>query len=486
MSVARHTAYNLAGTILPLGVTLVTIPLYLEAIGLDRYGVLALAWVLAGYFNFFDFGIGRATARKMATLNHGEPDERSRLFWTSAGLTAALAVLATVVFWPIAHFVLGRMEVSVELRPELVEAMPLLVAAVPLGIVQSLLTGALEGRRAFGPLNSIQLAGTVLTAILPLLAAWTFGPGLALLMAAMLASRMIILAAQLAACRRLIPLIGPQLSNRNGVTELLKFGGWATISGIVGPILVYFDRFAIGAALGAAAVGFYVIGYNLIAQLQRVPAALARALFPRLAELSEDESAARSIDGLQVMTALVTPITIVAIFVITPFLSLWVGAKISTVTGPVAVILLVGFWSNALAFVAFARLHAIGRPDATARAHLSELLPYGAALYACMYLWGLPGAAVAWSARCTVDLIALALIAKLHREIFALFSVGLTMVLVAAVGALGIESALLYWPLAVLGSVIASLWSWMNLPTHLRARALDELRHLSKFLRVHQ
>jgi hypothetical protein len=183
------------------------------------------------------------------------------------------------------------------------------------------------------------------------------------------------------------------------------------------------------------------------------------------------------------MTALVTPIAIVSIFATQPFLRLWLGSNVSTVTGPVTVILLVGVWSNALASVAFARLHAIGRPDAPARLHLAELLPYGAALYGGMYLWGLSGAAMAWSARCTVDLTGLALLARLSRELTGSLSFGFVLVLISTFMALGIRDPLLY-PLALVYITIALLWSWAILPRNLKSALIAAARRPFTSLRV--
>ena len=68
----RHTLYNLIGLGLPLVAAVLTIPLLIEALGVERFGMLALIWALVSYFGLFDLGLGRALTRELAGLRAQE------------------------------------------------------------------------------------------------------------------------------------------------------------------------------------------------------------------------------------------------------------------------------------------------------------------------------------------------------------------------------------------------------------------------------
>jgi hypothetical protein len=61
MSIRKNTIINLTGAVIPILVMLVTVPLYLKILGDIRYGVLALVWLLLGYFSFLEMGLGETT-----------------------------------------------------------------------------------------------------------------------------------------------------------------------------------------------------------------------------------------------------------------------------------------------------------------------------------------------------------------------------------------------------------------------------------------
>ena len=62
----KNALLNLLGAALPLLVGILTIPYVVRGLGMERFGILSLAWVILGYFALFDFGLGRATTKFVA------------------------------------------------------------------------------------------------------------------------------------------------------------------------------------------------------------------------------------------------------------------------------------------------------------------------------------------------------------------------------------------------------------------------------------
>jgi hypothetical protein len=68
-------------------------------------------------------------------------------------------------------------------------------------------------------------------------------------------------------------------AKRAGV--LLRYGGWVTLTGLVGPLLKVVDRVVIGSVLGATAVTRYTVPFALVSRVQVLSRSLARTIFPR-------------------------------------------------------------------------------------------------------------------------------------------------------------------------------------------------------------
>jgi O-antigen/teichoic acid export membrane protein len=417
MSLRKNTLYNLAGALGQLGIALITVPLYLARIGTARYGVLALVWILLGYFGLFDLGLSRATSNRVARLETAPDEERGRVFWTAVLLNAALGLLGGVVLYAVARPLLGSwIAMPPTIRREALEALPWLIVAVPIATVTGVMTGALEGRRRFGAVNAAQLGGSLLFQVIPLVVAYTVGNGLEILIPVAVAARIVSAIPLAVLVVRGLPLnTGPRFK-KSLVRPLLGYGAWVTVSGIVSPILTSIDRFVIGALRGASAITFYTVPAGLTTRASLLPGALARAIFPDFSSVSSTEAATLAEEAVRTLNTIMIPIVVLGLWAMRPFLVLWLGGSFAHQAEAVGEILLLGIWINSLAFIPYALLQAQGRPDLTARFHLLEVIPFLAVLWGGLRLWGLPGAALAWDLRVTADAILL-FFASGHREL---------------------------------------------------------------------
>ena len=239
MSIGRNTIANVIGAFVPSLVTLLTVPTYFRLIGEERYGALAVLWILLGYFGFFDLGLGRATARQMAKLNSHSSQERGNLLWTTVLLTALLGLVGGVVLWLSADLIFTKwVTLNEQSAKEALEAMPWLVVGLPLVLLTSAMSGALEGRESFLELNKVGILGNVLNQVFPLLAA-TFGfVGLNFLVPAALCGRMVSGVFLYIYCKNKVPFkISEVAFEKSFVKPLLNYGGWTSLISIIDPLL---------------------------------------------------------------------------------------------------------------------------------------------------------------------------------------------------------------------------------------------------------
>src|SRR5262249_21156700 len=99
------------------------------------------------------------------------------------------------------------------------------------------------------------------------------------------------------------------------------------------------------------------------------------------------------------------PLVLGTIALAHPLLDIWLGADFAERSTRVLQCLAVGVFLNGLAQVASALLQGIGRPDVTALLHVVELPVYLVSVWELIHAWGIEGAALAWTARTTLDLI---------------------------------------------------------------------------------
>ena len=420
LKVSHGALLNLAGHAAPLLAALLVVPGLLAVLGSERFGFLALAWALVGYFSFLDLGLGRALSRIVAE-RLGTPREAglAQLSASTVTLSGLLGVVAGLVLYACAGWLCNRvLDLPPDIAREAVPAVQILAACLPLVTLTAALRGMLEGARRFGWINAIRAPLGILTFAAPLGVAHAT-VSLWALCATLFALRVLALVAHWWVCASLLPAFGKlAMPTREAALELFGFGAWVTVSNLVGSIMVYVDRFIIGAQVSIAAVAYYTAPYEVLTRLGVIPAALAGALYPALAAASPAQ--ARLLHRKAVLTLLVTavPLALIAALLAPFWMSLWLGDEYARQATRAAQWLAVGVAANCLAQVPFTLLQARGRADLPGKLHIAELPFYLVVLFPLIRNYGIEGAAMAWFGRCAADAVLLFALAR--RELVGL------------------------------------------------------------------
>ena len=435
--IGRHVAYNVMGVVLPTAITIFTTPLYLRRIGQERFGVLALLWIVVGYFGLLDLGLSRASANRLAVVQDRE--KAVEIFWAAVWTSFAIGVAGSIALYLGGRVWLSR-TTSTAFTLEMAQALPFLALFVPLSTCGGVKTGALESRQRFLTVNAVAIAGTLLFALLPLAVAEFFTTSLGWLVPAALLSRSISFLWLSLAVTRVLGVRRIVSPARHHVRDLLSFGGWAAVSSFIGTIMNSVDKIIIGAALGAAAVSHYVVPYNALSRMSIVPNALLRALFPRMSQADAQSAKTMEVNALALLTVVMTGLCCALILNLRALLMLWLGSQLVPITIPIAIVLSAGIWCNSLATVPYLSLQARQKPQVPARIHLLQVLPYIAALLLALRFFGLMGAAVAWSARMLTDGILLARVSKYSARAWRPVYLGGALIAVATAIALTVAN----------------------------------------------
>lgn len=441
---------NIVGTFVPFAVALIALPIIASNSGVERLGLLGLAWTLVGQLGVLDFGMSRVLTRRIASA--GSPQtllyEAIILKRTSQilGLTSTAVALVIGLTMSITGFVDGLVSNVVSSR-EITFASWLMLAAVPASIVSGVLRGALEGCSRFASVNRMRVFFGAWNFLMPALASFVT-PTLPLLVTTIVIGRFLAVIAHAYALRGALPWPTQEENIVVAISPVLKEGGWQSISGFISPVMASLDRLFVASIVSAEAAGYYFVPQELALRALLLAAALTSVLFPRIARAHARQDSLSAGEMTQTSCSL---LLVAGLIVCGPFaafshvlLEAWMGPRFANHSAPLASILSLGLLACFIAQAPFSALQATGRADLTAKLHVIELPLFLIFSTALTYTHGSTGAAVAWSARFVIDCCGLLWIA--NREGLLRFGARGYLLLVAALAVTGLLACISQMP----------------------------------------
>jgi O-antigen/teichoic acid export membrane protein len=414
---AKNTAWNLMGYGTPAIAALFAIPIIIDALGADRFGILTLVWVLIGYLSLLDLGLGRALTKLVAEkLGEGSIEEIPSMIWTALSVMVLLSLVVSLLLVVLCGWIVNDvLKIPMELKHEGRTTFLLLSVFVPIVIISVGFRGILEAYQRFDMVNAVRIPLGILSFLAPL-AVIPFTIKLPAVIVVLFMVRMLAVAAQFFFCTRIVTGMLSGFAIRPKIfSKLLRFGSWMTITNVISPLLVYVDRFFIGALLSVTAVAFYATPSEAVTQLALISAALMSVLFPAFSasfNVDRRRSAFLLDHSLKYVFMVMFPLVFIIVGFAFEGMRIWLNEEFAQNSFRVCQMLAVGVFFTCLGQMPYALIQGAGRPDLTGKLHLCQLPVYILILTGAIKMAGINGAAFVWAMRAMVDAVCMYLIAQ--------------------------------------------------------------------------
>jgi len=482
-SIGVNTLYQIVAQVAPAIAAIAGIPILVRHLGPEAYGVVTLFSTALVYFAMLDLGLGRATTRFVAqSMEAGQPQDVSRYFWSSLLLLSVAGVIVALCFaLAVPALVSHYLKIPPGYTRPATQCFYLICVSIPLVTMTAGLRGLLEAAGRFPFLSAVTAATGAGMYVAPVLVVMT-GGALVSIAATYVGLRVAMAIAFAIGCRyvRDRPSLRPTIDWK-ALRRMLSFGGWLSVSNVIGTAMVYGDRFLLGSFVGMVAVTSYSMPLDVIGRMQIVTTSFCAVLFPLLSRLDGADSGRFHYvyrGALALVLSLITPLIIGAIL-LSPFLmKIWLRERNTAEAVFAAQVFLAGSIVQAMASISFTALHARGRSDLTAWVHIAEFPAYCVAFFWAATHFGVRGAALVWFGRVIVDFTCMVALLRTQKRSSRLL---ISPELAAILTSITVLGAALFHPTNtfLLGTFICLLtwlWTWRAmLDSHMRARVARAL-----------
>jgi len=415
-TIAKNSIYNLLGYSTPLLIALILIPPLIKALGEERFGILSLAWIIVGYFSFFDFGIGKGLTKITAEkIGSNQNDQIPKIFWTSLLLMLIISVLISVCLIFLVPSITNLFNISDNIKTEAIDTFYVLVVAIPIVSTTAGLRGVLEAYLQFGIINILRILLGVFTFLGPF-ATLLITNSLFWMVIILIILRIIIWFWYLMLCLKINPQIKRQINvNLNSIRPVIKFSAWISLVNIIGPIILYSDRFLIGVLISATAITYYAVAYETVSKLLLISGALVSVLFPIFSSSytsNPEESKKIFLRGVKFIFLIIYPIVFLVVTFAFEGMGIWLGEKFAENSTLILQLLAVGILFNSISAIPNNFFQGTGKPKIPALINLIELPFYLLAMWFSIKHWGIQGAAITYMIAAAADALIMYSVAK--------------------------------------------------------------------------
>jgi O-antigen/teichoic acid export membrane protein len=396
---------------------IVLLPLYIQHMGAETYGLVGFFAMLQVWFNLLDLGLTPTVARETARHQGGALSaiDFRRLVHALESVFAAIGLVGGLVLLLAAEYIASHwLRVDVLPKQEVIHAVQLMACIIVLRWIGGLYRSIINGAQHLAWLSAFNIIAATarFAGVIPLLI--YVGATPTLFFAFQLCIAICEFAILVLYCYRLMPAIDSSSYSRWTLAPLkpiLKFSMGIAFTSIVWALVTQTDKLVLSRLLPLAEYGYFSLAVLIASGIMLLSAPVSAAIMPRMAKLDAEGDQQGLIRvyrrATQLVSVLAGSAAVTLAFCAEPLLWAWTGDKvIAAQAAPILTLYALG--NGVLAVAAFPfylqyakgdlRLHLIG--NAVFVVLLLPIIIWAASHY------GAIGAGYAWLGMNLLSLIA--------------------------------------------------------------------------------
>ncbi|HWP83094.1 MAG TPA: oligosaccharide flippase family protein [Bacteroidota bacterium] len=367
--IARNTLYNSAGKLWNIGVNLVIIPYIIHRLGIEQYGLWALAIMVGVSFTMVDFGMFAGMSRFIAqSVGSGSAERMSRVVVT--GLLLYLIFISTVallLLFAVPFMVDSLFQVPVGLRETAFFVLRLSLLLFLLTGLSTILHSMLHGIQRMDVANGILVGVSIVQAVATVIVLES-GWGLTGLIGGQVVAAFLSLLANGSGVVRLIPSVSWSIrfADWELAREMVRFGWKLQVVSGSGFLTDHLNKVFVTAFAGLSGAGLFDVSIKILTAVRLLPLLLFSALVPPVAEYQakgmHEHLRQLYARGTKYTIGITFPVVVTALLATPSFVALVFGPEFDAVVLTVQV-LAIAYAVNLLTGMGTSVGRGIGKPE---------------------------------------------------------------------------------------------------------------------------
>jgi len=374
----KNFIINISGQVITLLVILFTIPEIIKQIGVERFGILTIIFVVLEYLGIASIGITRGMIKSISEkLGHKVAEkigqEIAEITWTSLFIVLCTSVLLGVILASVSSFLTKIFNIPPSIYAESQKAFFISSLVLITNSLIVVLSGVIESHQRFDIVNFLGVPNTVLNFIVIAIVSH-FSKNIDHLITFIAIKNFVMLCIYFISAVKFIPKTKIRINTKNA-KEILTQSGWITSVFILSVILSRIDRIVLGITMSPEFIGYYTPPSEIILRLQFVPVSIYITLFPVFSYIGlENKEKLKEIFVkysvyLATLSMLISYILFCAGYEVLYF---WLGKDFADEGKNILKILSLFFFLNSQTYIYLTLLQSLGKADNIVKLYIVE------------------------------------------------------------------------------------------------------------------